>query len=225
MNKIKVEYEGSIKNEEIYFSKRGKYFPRIIPVDIINKRKEEKKIMGFVPYLIYDDLIELFGDYISVHVRRFSGIKYDEDDLLELPEEVREEYAEESYFYDDSWTWKFIKDQEYFNQLDQYPGCKFYVSTDLPRRYYYSKWSERYPIITMDDVTDQFRSIMVKYYGEESVKRNWNLIYRMIDYFGIMYSKETLCAKHYKAKSISLWSWSATKIGPTKRTIFEAGYL
>jgi len=58
-NMIKLEHEGIIKNEKIYFSKRGKYFPRIIPVDVISKKKEQKEVMGFVPYLIYDDLIEL----------------------------------------------------------------------------------------------------------------------------------------------------------------------
>ncbi|TFF97532.1 MAG: hypothetical protein EU547_04065 [Promethearchaeota archaeon] len=57
-NLTKIERDNKIINEEICFQKRKKIFPRIINLDI--EYKNEKHQMKFVPYLIYEDLLEIF---------------------------------------------------------------------------------------------------------------------------------------------------------------------
>ena len=60
-NVIEIENENELRQEKIYFLKRKKIFPRIIKLDTYNLENNKKKVMGFVPYLIYDDLIEIFS--------------------------------------------------------------------------------------------------------------------------------------------------------------------
>lgn len=179
----------------------------------------------YYPEMKYD-LKKLFGQYIGVHLRRFHGIYYDDTDLIELSPQLQEEYKKESRLDKTSWTWKYIKNQEYFNQLNQYDD-DFYISTDLPEKYYYNQWSDRYPnrIYNMNHVLNEFNAILIRYYGDEFVKENHKLILRMIDYFALMYCKRIVCPMHYKAKTISSWSETAHRISSVPITIFKAGYL
>jgi len=62
-NSIKIKSNGFYKEEKIYFIKKSKYYPRIIEINIEKFRGGEKNIvkkMRFVPYLIYDDILETF---------------------------------------------------------------------------------------------------------------------------------------------------------------------
>ncbi|MCK4285576.1 MAG: hypothetical protein KAX18_05205, partial [Candidatus Lokiarchaeota archaeon] len=62
-NSIKIKSNGDFKEEKIYFIKKAKYYPRIIEINIEKFRGGEKNIakkMRFVPYLIYDDILETF---------------------------------------------------------------------------------------------------------------------------------------------------------------------
>ena len=62
-NSIKIKSNGAYKEEQIYFIKNSKYYPRIIEINIEKFRGGEKNIvkkMRFVPYLIYDDILETF---------------------------------------------------------------------------------------------------------------------------------------------------------------------
>lgn len=62
-NSIKIKSNGTYKEEQIYFIKNSKYYPRIIEINIEKFRGGEKSIvkkMRFVPYLIYDDILETF---------------------------------------------------------------------------------------------------------------------------------------------------------------------
>lgn len=62
-NSIKIKSNGVYKEEKIYFIKKSKYYPRIIEINIEKFRGGEKNIvkkMRFVPYLIYDDILETF---------------------------------------------------------------------------------------------------------------------------------------------------------------------
>ena len=172
------------------------------------------------------DLKKLFGHYIGVHLRRFEGIYYVDSDLSELTPELREEYKKESRYQNDSHTWSYIKDCEYFNQLDHCDGY-FYISTDLPSKYYYEQWSRQYPdrIYDINFVEKKFMNIMRTYYGDESVEKHYKLIYRMIDYFALMYSKLIVCPKHYKGVAISSWAETAHRISSVPIQIFEAGHL
>lgn len=55
-----IKKENKIKIEKLYLEKKGKYYPLVIkiPVKVMNANKTIE--MGFVPYLIYDDLLDSF---------------------------------------------------------------------------------------------------------------------------------------------------------------------
>ena len=62
-NSIRIKINGECKEEKIYFIKKSKYYPKIIEINIEKFRGREKNIvkkMRFVPYLIYDDILETF---------------------------------------------------------------------------------------------------------------------------------------------------------------------
>ena len=62
-NSIKIKSNGDYTEEKIYFIKKSKYYPRIIEIKIKKFRGGEKYIlkkMRFVPYLIYDDILDTF---------------------------------------------------------------------------------------------------------------------------------------------------------------------
>ena len=55
-NSIIIKEEGSTKEVQLYLEKKEKYYPQIIPIKIDKKRK-----MNFIPYLIYDDILDIFS--------------------------------------------------------------------------------------------------------------------------------------------------------------------
>ena len=50
----------------IYKEKKGKIYPQIVPVSVYNIQTELVKDMFFIPYLIYDDLIDIFSYNIQL---------------------------------------------------------------------------------------------------------------------------------------------------------------
>lgn len=60
-NSIRVVENGEVTSKKIFKEKKGNYHPEIVPLDIkiLNKDKVKKKF--FVPYLIYDDIIDCFS--------------------------------------------------------------------------------------------------------------------------------------------------------------------
>ncbi|TFF99249.1 MAG: hypothetical protein EU541_05420 [Promethearchaeota archaeon] len=61
-NVINIEQNGKIEQEKIYISKKSKIYPRIVEADMTLSKLKSDKIISkkFVPYLIYDDIIETF---------------------------------------------------------------------------------------------------------------------------------------------------------------------
>ena len=60
-NSIKLRHHGVIIEEILYFEKRGKYFPSILSLQVNDyNKKGVRSTMCFVPYLIYDDIIDVF---------------------------------------------------------------------------------------------------------------------------------------------------------------------
>ncbi len=55
-NVILIKEEGSIKTVKLYLEKKEKYYPQIITIKIDKKTK-----MNFIPYLIYDDILDIFS--------------------------------------------------------------------------------------------------------------------------------------------------------------------
>ncbi len=59
-NDFQINVKGEKKKVQLYHEKKNKYLPQIISIDIFNIRNNRKKKMAFVPYLIYDDLLDCF---------------------------------------------------------------------------------------------------------------------------------------------------------------------
>ncbi|MHA1284875.1 MAG: hypothetical protein ACTSQP_20425 [Promethearchaeota archaeon] len=60
-NILKIKRDNHIIEERIYFEKKGRYFPSVIPLKLKDRDKRTSKPkMGFIPYLIYDDIINVF---------------------------------------------------------------------------------------------------------------------------------------------------------------------
>ncbi len=55
-NLILIKEEGSSKTEQLYLEKKEKYYPQIISIKIDKKIK-----LNFIPYLIYDDILDIFS--------------------------------------------------------------------------------------------------------------------------------------------------------------------
>jgi L-rhamnose mutarotase len=56
-----VRKEDSFDLEKLYLERRKKYFPLEIPIVISDLKTNESRDMKFVPYLIYDDLLDCFS--------------------------------------------------------------------------------------------------------------------------------------------------------------------
>jgi hypothetical protein len=59
-NYILTTKDGNPIIHNIYKNKKGKIYPQIAPVSVYNIQTEVVKDMFFIPYLIYDDLIDIF---------------------------------------------------------------------------------------------------------------------------------------------------------------------
>ena len=59
-NVFLVEKEQKFELEELYLERRQKCYPKIINVVVNDLAKENSREMGFIPYLIYDDILDSF---------------------------------------------------------------------------------------------------------------------------------------------------------------------
>jgi hypothetical protein len=59
-NSFKVQIKGELQIVKLYREKKTKYHPQITSIDIFNTKTNRSKKMFFVPYLIYDDLLDCF---------------------------------------------------------------------------------------------------------------------------------------------------------------------
>lgn len=216
-----------LTDDEYYRLCKGAYKPDY-PFIVTNYRSVSGSNYGKDPIELItlqhpnmeDDMRRLFSSYISVHVRRFHGICFDDDDLIELSSELREQYKKEAR-YNSSWSWKYIKDISYFNYMNkQDPNCKFYVATDLPEKYYLEKWKNVFPnrIVTMNNIFSKFYNIIEHYYGKTVAKQNYELIYQMTDFFAMAYSKQIISCAHKNGTGPSSFAVTAHKIGKTRLT-------
>ena len=58
-NSIQVTFNGELRDKNIYIIKKKKYLPQLINIDIWNEQYENYVKGKFIPYLIYDDLIDI----------------------------------------------------------------------------------------------------------------------------------------------------------------------
>ncbi len=160
------------------------------------------------------DLRSLFSDYISVHVRRYHGICYTDEDLIELTDELKEQYKNEA-FRNNSGSWRYVKDKDHFEYMNTFSNDQmFYVATDLDDKYYLSNWKKQFPgrIVTGRDVYSQFMDILSSHHGRDFVNDNARLIYQMIDFFALAYSKQIVSGR-YDNSSVSSYAVAAKRFG------------
>ena len=60
-NEIEVKYKGLNQTVQIFKERRKKYYPLIVPFDVNDIENNRITQKNFVPYLIYDDIIEVFA--------------------------------------------------------------------------------------------------------------------------------------------------------------------
>lgn len=59
-NSFKILLKGELQTVKLYLEKKNKYHPQITSIDIFDAKTNRNKKMEFVPYLIYDDLLDCF---------------------------------------------------------------------------------------------------------------------------------------------------------------------
>ena len=59
-NKFEIENKNTKRIVQLYKEKKDQYYPEIVTVEV-NNLKSKKKKMNFVPYLIYDDILDVFS--------------------------------------------------------------------------------------------------------------------------------------------------------------------
>ncbi|MFW9938517.1 MAG: hypothetical protein ACFFD5_12775 [Candidatus Thorarchaeota archaeon] len=59
-NEFQIEKAGITEIREIYREKKQKYYPVIIPIKVENLNNKKVRTMTFIPYLIFEDILEVF---------------------------------------------------------------------------------------------------------------------------------------------------------------------
>lgn len=59
-NKFEIENKNTKRIVQLYKEKKDQYYPEIVTVEV-NNLKSKKKKLNFVPYLIYDDIIDVYS--------------------------------------------------------------------------------------------------------------------------------------------------------------------
>lgn len=123
---------------------------------------------------------EEFSDFVGIHIRRFCGVIIGKGELETLPKEIvydfYRDYLRSSIPYIQGWrtlnnekyVHPFISDEHYYRAieeiLDYNINQKFYLSTDIPHKYY-QYYKERYNnIYDKYDYFEKFEKIVKKHH-------------------------------------------------------------
>ena len=181
------------------------------------------KLIQFKHKEINDFFEDTFKDHVGIHIRRFHGIYLSEGDIEDVPEHLREDYLKE-YRSGTSKSYSYIKDVEYFKVIDKIleynPNQKFYLSTDLPPKYY-QHYLEKYKnIFEASSYKEDLISIICKYYSKDLIEKTEYVISYLLDFFGLAHSK--LIIRPYRSTS---WSKAAQKIKGTQSIMLFKGEI
>lgn len=175
-------------------------------IDYINKEKKLFSPISFVRlknYLIEDFIRNKMKDVVGIHIRRNRGVSFSYEDVLTLPENVRQKYIQlrnkdlyaEPHFI-------FINDKHYFNVIDEILNLNnqqiFYLSSDLPFdmiSYYKEKYKN---IITKEDLIKEFQFYLEN--SEMSTNLEKSLLNNILDIFCLCFCKFLIKANN------STWS-------------------
>ena len=189
------------ENNRLYLSDDNHWYSDFGYTDLnylYKSKKVEKRPLSFIKLkdIFIEDLLKrnLF-DVVGIHLRRNSGVHYDNDCASTLPDSIRDEF----------WGFKnktpilnndypFISDDKYFTIIDKMievnPQQKFYISADLPLKYY-SYYKEKYKdlILTRHD----FYGIIKEYLLNSEINVNnlirGSVIENVVDLFALSFCK------------------------------------
>jgi hypothetical protein len=171
-----------------------------------------------IKYSFIRTLLENFTkECVGIHIRRHNGVCVREEDIETVPENIREDYREfikkTNSLHN---AYKYYNDEYYFNIIDNIlrinPNQKFYISSDLPRKFlnhYYEKYGDN--ILDNQNVIRIVTDFLVDS-NHDIYKLNTygNVIENIVDLFSlsfcdflIMSNKSTWSefAEHYKNRS------------------------
>jgi hypothetical protein len=84
-NKFKTFEKNKITLQKLYFERRKKVFPTIAKIQVYKRASSQYERLGFVPYLIYDDILDCFfynKTQLEKKVKKAIDLKVYEDNLI-----------------------------------------------------------------------------------------------------------------------------------------------
>ena len=170
-----------------------------------------------------EELKELFSSLNVVHLRRYHGISYLLSDLDELPDHLKDSYMKEArritMSCDPGGLYRYRKDSYYFDALRKYdsPKEKYYISTDLPQKYYYRNWNKQYKdrLVTNDKLYPKVRKILSKSLTEDQLYLYEPMIEYLTDFFAMVFGKQVFAVSS-DIRSVSQWAATATRMRKNK---------
>lgn len=177
--------------------------------------KSPYSLIKFKNASINDILSKYFKSFASIHIRRYHGIHFDENDLDEMAPHLKEQYLNEVYRACVPSHYIYIKDEVYFKIIEKLihadQNIKIYISTDLPEKFY-KHYKTRYFKNTLKDKYDYYekmKNIMKECFPEELIDKNKRVVEDLLDFFVLAYSKFIIMPDY------STWSRIAQKIKNT----------
>ena len=151
-----------------------------------------------------------FGKFYTIHLRRMNGIWFEDSDLGDMPLSLQQMFKRDKSgatgIVESPWRWhigkeithsdvfRYIPDKNYFNIMDEIlkddPEAKFYICSDMPQKYY-RYWRRKYPIITRDDILNDYKKAL----GLRYQNLTKYLTELSLDFFAMAYSKGIIAHK------------------------------
>jgi hypothetical protein len=148
-----------------------------------------------IKYSFIRVLLEDFAkEVIGIHIRRHNGVCVTEDDLKTVPENIREDYKK---FIEKTNSlhnaYRYYNDEYYYNIIDNILKLnskqKFYISSDLPRKYlnhFYEKYGDN--ILDNTDIIKIITDFLVdSNHDVYKMKTYGNVIENVVDLFTLSY--------------------------------------
>lgn len=148
-------------------------------------------------YLVEDYLKTLTKDMIGIHIRRGSGVMFEEDKLGIKSKNVEEsfiDFRKKITFFNNNEDYPYVDDNVYFDIIDSFlkinPNQKFYISTDLPFNlisYYIERYGDN--VIFKENIIEEVNKILSLSGGEINTDIKKIITYDMVDLFALSFCK------------------------------------
>jgi len=148
-----------------------------------------------IKYSFIQTLLENFAkEVVGIHIRRHNGVCITEKDLQTVPENIREDFnkfIEKTNSLHNAY--RYYNDDFYFNIIDNIlrisPKQKFYISSDLPRKYlnhFYEKYGDN--ILDNAEIIEIVTNFLVdSNHDVYKMKTYGNVIENVVDLFTLSY--------------------------------------